>query len=72
MAKQKKAAPAAQKQPTKNVAVYQETARMAARVAKDEGLTIAELIEPLLLGPLQSKYRKILERELRELSGPPG
>lgn len=51
------------------VAVHRDIAKMAAKVARDEGISVAELTEPLLRGPLEAKYRKILERELKGLDG---
>jgi hypothetical protein len=55
-----------------SIAVFRDVARMAARVAKDEGLSIAELTDPLLRGPLAAKYKRILERELKGMGDPPG
>ena len=52
-----------------SIAVYRDVAKMAAKVAKDEGISVAELTEPLLRSPLERKYRAILERELRSMGG---
>ena len=56
---------AERKENFQSIAVFRDIARMAATVAKDEGLSVAELTEPLLRGPLTAKYKRILERELR-------
>lgn len=48
-----------------SISVFRDLARMCAVVAKDEGLSVAQLTEPLLRGPLTAKYKRILERELR-------
>jgi hypothetical protein len=53
------------KRETQTIAVYRDIAKMCAAVARDEGLSVAELTEPLLRGPLGQKYKRILERELR-------
>jgi hypothetical protein len=53
------------------IAVFRDIARMCAAVARDEGMSVAELTEPLLRGPLQAKYKKILERELKQMGGSP-
>ena len=63
---------AERKENFQSIAVFRDLARMAATVAKDEGLSVAELTEPLLRGPLTAKYRKILQRELKGTGGDPG
>ena len=52
-----------------SIAIFRDLAKMATAVAKDEGLSVAELTEPLLRGPLTAKYKKILERELKGMDG---
>ncbi len=52
-----------------SIAVYREVAKMATAVARDEGMSVAELTEPLLRGPLTAKYKRILERELKGMDG---
>lgn len=52
---------------TTTMGAYKDIAKMAAKVAEDEGLSVAELIDPLLRGPLKARYAKILERELKGL-----
>ncbi len=52
-----------------SIAIYRDVARMATAVAKDEGISVAELTEPLLRGPLTAKYKRILERELKGMDG---
>ncbi len=53
------------KERIQSIAVFRDVAKMATAVAKDEGISVAELTEPLLRGPLTQKYKKILERELK-------
>lgn len=54
-----------------SIAVARDLAKMCTAVAKDEGISVAELTDPLLRGPLTAKYKRILERELRGMGDGP-
>ncbi len=49
------------------IAVKRDLAQMATEVARDEGISVAELVDPMLRDDLAAMMKPILERKLKAL-----